>query len=151
MGVGSYSEVNGKDLQAVLGTDYPDRTGQRMEEADLERYRAKRREVCDTLQVLKDYVHVPAQQKRIDSLCLLLQEKESLLSAVMNTFLQLQEAGDLVREKIPVIVSQMKHATKNSETTTEIASLESDKKKKGFWSIFHRKQSFFCNRLIDKT
>lgn len=134
-----------------MGTDYPDRTGQRMEEADLERYRAKRREVCDTLQVLKDYVHVPAQQKRIDSLCLLLQEKESLLSAVMNTFLQLQEAGDLVREKIPVIVSQMKHATKNSETTTEIASLESDKKKKGFWSIFHRKQSFFCNRLIDKT
>ena len=110
-------------------------------EVDLERYRAKRKEVCDTLQVLKDYVHVPAQQKRIDSLCLLLQEKESLLLAVMNTFLQLQEAGDLVREKIPIIVSQMKHATKNSETTTEISSLESNKKKKGFWSIFHRKES----------
>ena len=56
-------------------------------EVDLERYRAKRKEVCDTLQVLKDYVHVPAQQKRIDSLCLLLQEKESILLAVMNTFL----------------------------------------------------------------
>lgn len=108
-------------------------------ETDLERYRAKRREVSDTLRELKDYVHVPAQQKRIDSLCLLLQEKESLLSAVMNTFSQLQETGDIVRKKIPAIVSQMKHVTKNSETMTEISSFENIGKKKAFWSIFHRK------------
>ena len=36
-------------------------------EADLERYRVKRREVCDTLQVLRD-VYVPVQKKQIDSL-----------------------------------------------------------------------------------
>lgn len=76
-------------------------------EADQERYRVKRREVCDTLQVLRDYVHAPEQERQIDTLCLLLQEKEFLLSAVMNTFLQLQETGNFVREKIPVIVSRI--------------------------------------------
>lgn len=110
-------------------------------EADLVRYRAKRKEVCDTLQVLRDYVHAPVQKRQIDSLCLLLQEKESLLSAVMNTFLQLQEAGNFVREKIPVIVSRMKHVPKNSSTVTDAQSFDDSKTKKGFWSIFRRKES----------
>lgn len=110
-------------------------------EADLERYCAKRREICDTLQVLRDYVHVPAHENLIDSLCLLLQEKECLLSAVMNTFLQLQEAGNFVREKIPVIVSRIKHVPKKNNTVTDIQSSDDSKTKKGFWSIFHKKES----------
>lgn len=109
-------------------------------EADLERYRVKRREVCDTLQVLRD-VYVPVQKKQIDSLCLLLQEKESLLSAVMNTFLQLQEAGNFVRKKIPVIVSRMKHVPKNNSLASDMQSSGDSKTKRGFLSIFHRKES----------
>ena len=110
-------------------------------EADLDRYRAKRREVSDALQALRDYVHVPDQKERIDSLCLLLQDKEKLLSAVMNTFLQLQEEGNLVREKIPVIVSRIKHIPDNNQTATASQSLDDSKERKGFWSIFHRKES----------
>lgn len=110
-------------------------------ETDRERYCAKRKEVCDTLQVLRDYAHVSAQKRRIDSLCKLLQEKEALLSAVMNTFLQLQEAGDFVREKIPAIVSRIKHVPENNDMVVNATSFESSGKKRGFWSIFHKKES----------
>lgn len=37
-------------------------------EADQERYRVKRREVCDTLQVLRDYVHAPEQERHVSRL-----------------------------------------------------------------------------------
>lgn len=111
-------------------------------DTDLDRYIAKRREVCDSLQVLREYVKAPDQQNRIDSLCLLLQEKESLLSAVMTTFLQLQEAGDILRQKIPAIVFKVKQIPKNSHTVTDTLSSDNDKQKSGFWrSIFHRKES----------
>lgn len=110
-------------------------------ENDLECYRVKRREICDTLQVLRDYVHTPEQEKQIDSLCSLLQEKECLLSAVMNTFLQLQEVGNSVRKKIPIIVSQIKHISQKNDTVPDIQSSDDPKTEKGFWSIFHRKKS----------
>lgn len=110
-------------------------------EADQERYRVKRREVCDTLQVLRDYVHAPEQERQIDTLCLLLQEKEFLLSAVMNTFLQLQETSSFVREKIPVIVSRIERISPQKQTMTAIQSSAASKMKKGLRSIFHRKES----------
>ena len=110
-------------------------------EADQERYRVKRREVCDTLQVLRDYVHAPEQERQIDTLCLLLQEKEFLLSAVMNTFLQLQETGNFVREKIPVIVSRIERISPQKQTMNAMQSFAASKMKKGLRSIFHRKES----------
>ena len=107
-------------------------------EADQERYRVKRREVCDTLQVLRDYVHAPEQERQIDTLCLLLQEKEFLLSAVMNTFLQLQETGNFVREKIPVIVSPDRAyltSKTNDECYAIFRRLQNEKKGYGLSSI----------------
>ena len=60
---------------------------------------------CDNLQLLKEYVHTPLQKKHIDSLCLLLWNKELLLSKAMHTFEELQGIGDIVQESIPSIVS----------------------------------------------
>ena len=47
---------------------------------DLREYSRKRRGVCDSLQLLKEYVHTPLQKSHIDSLCLLLWNKELLLA-----------------------------------------------------------------------
>lgn len=47
---------------------------------DLREYSRKRHEVCDSLQLLANYVHNPLQKGCIDSLCLLLGKKEFLLS-----------------------------------------------------------------------
>lgn len=112
------------------------------EETELKHYRTKRETICDTLQVLRDYVHTATQQTRIDSLCLLLQEKEALLSAVMRTFTALQDIGDLVSEKIPAIVSKARQEPVLQDTTAYLfLPFKEPKEKKGFWSIFHRKET----------
>ena len=67
-------------------------------------YSYKRYGVCDSLQLLKEYVHTPLQKNRIDSLCLLLWNKEILLSKTMHTFNELQSIGDIVQESIPSII-----------------------------------------------
>ena len=51
---------------------------------DLKNYSYKRYGVCDSLQLLKEYVHTPLQKNRIDSLCLLLWNKEILLFLYEN-------------------------------------------------------------------
>ena len=60
---------------------------------DLREYSRKRRGVCDSLQLLKEYVHTPLQKSHIDSLCLLLWNKELLLAKAMHTFNELQGIG----------------------------------------------------------
>lgn len=77
---------------------------------DLREYSRKCHRVCDNLQFLKEYVHTPLQKKHIDSLCLLLWNKELLLSKAMHTFKELQGIGDIVQESIPV------HCLNSSET-----------------------------------
>ena len=49
-----------------------------------EEYGRKRKNVCDSLHLLKKYVHSPEQQEHIDSLCLLLENKEQLLFTAMR-------------------------------------------------------------------
>ena len=71
---------------------------------DLREYSHKRHRVCDSLQLLKEYVHTPLQKSHIDSLCLLLCKKEILLSKTMHTFTELQDIGSIVHESIPSIV-----------------------------------------------
>lgn len=72
---------------------------------NLKEYSRKCHRGCDNLQLLKEYVHTPLQKKHIDSLCLLLWNKELLLSKAMHTFEELQGIGDIVQESIPSIVS----------------------------------------------
>ena len=77
-------------------------------ESDLWQYREKREKTCGVLKELREFVHVPQQQERIDSVCLLLEQKEMLLAAAMSTFDELESIGETVGEKVPVIVRQMR-------------------------------------------
>lgn len=78
------------------------------DEEDLAGYRDKRTEVCRTLQELGPHIRPSLGQARIDSLCLLLEQKEQLLDSVTQTFDHRQRVGEIVSRKIPVIVSHVR-------------------------------------------
>lgn len=78
------------------------------DEEDLAGYRDKRTEVCRTLQELGSHIRSSSGQARIDSLCLLLEQKEQLLDSVTQTFDHLQRVGEIVSRKISVIVSHVR-------------------------------------------
>lgn len=78
------------------------------DEEDLAGYRNKRTEVCRTLQELGPHIRPSLGQARIDSLCLLLEQKEQLLDSVTQTFDHLQRVGEIVSRKIPAIVSHVR-------------------------------------------
>lgn len=111
---------------------------------DLREYSRKCHRVCDNLQFLKEYVHTPLQKKHIDSLCLLLWNKELLLSKAMHTFKELQGIGDIVQESIPSIVSTARKQTVQQKENVMIPSTgaeDSPKKKGNIWNIFRRKEN----------
>lgn len=83
-------------------------------ETDLKQYREKREEVCDVLSKLRSFVHAPDQKVRIDSVCLMLEQKEMLLLAIMNTFGELGNVGQTVEERLPVIVRQVRKESLNA-------------------------------------
>lgn len=78
------------------------------DEEDLAGYRDKRTEVCRTLQELEPHIRSSSGQSRIDSLCLLLEQKEQLLDSVTQTFDHLQRVDEIVSRKIPAIVSHVR-------------------------------------------
>ena len=111
---------------------------------DLGEYSRKRHGVCDSLQLLKEYVHTPLQKSHIDSLCLLLWNKELLLSKAVHTFKELQDIGDIVQESIPAIVlTARKQAARQKENTAspEAGAGDVPKKKRSFRDIFRRKEN----------
>lgn len=109
-------------------------------EKDLSEYRQKREDVCNTLQILRNYVRLPEQQARIDTLCFLLQEKEHLLSTTMMTFRELEEVSDIVRKKIPVIVSKVQNQLKRESKTDETNDkTKLPQKRKNFLGLFRKK------------
>lgn len=111
---------------------------------DLGEYSRKRHGVCDSLQLLKEYVHTPLQKSHIDSLCLLLWNKELLLSKAVHTFKELQDIGGIVQESIPAIVlTARKQAARQKENTAspETGAGDVPKKKRSFRDIFRRKEN----------
>ena len=100
-------------------------------------YRKKRKDICDTLQILKNNAHTIGLRDRIDSLCFLLKDKEQLLGTVMNTFKRLQSQTDIVNERIPTIISKVE---KLPDNTKEEAVQEKPKRRKNIFSIFRRKE-----------
>lgn len=100
-------------------------------------YRKKRKDICDTLQILKKNAHTIGLRDRIDSLCFLLKDKEQLLGTVMNTFRRLQSQTDIVNERIPTIISKVEKLPDNTE---EEAVQEEPKRRKNIFSIFRRKE-----------
>ena len=115
---------------------------------DLKNYSYKRYGVCDSLQLLKEYVHTPLQKSRIDSLYLLLWNKEILLSKTMHTFNELQSIGDIVQESIPsIILTARRQTVQQKRNMVLFKSGTKDSSKKGIWDIFPLKENkFACQR-----
>ena len=115
------------------------------EKDDLQDYSLKRQSICDSLQCLKKYVYTPQQKNYVDSLCLLLWNKEVLLFKVVETFNELQNVGNIVRERIPTIVSTVqKQDSEKKEGTTYTVEPETaniPKKRWRLWDIFRKKES----------
>lgn len=76
---------------------------------DLKKYRRKRHKICDGLQLLKKHIHTPLQKSHIDSLCLLLWNKEILLFKTIHAFNELLDIGNIVQESIPSIYCSDKY------------------------------------------
>lgn len=103
---------------------------------DLQSYRSRRIGTCDALRSLGMH----GRQEQTDSLCLLLKKKESVLEAVMATFLRLQDVDDIVSEKIPAIVTNVRK--KPEANAPKMVDTENDtpRKENIFQKIFKRKE-----------
>lgn len=115
---------------------------------DIREYSRRCHGVCDSLQLLKEYVHTSLQKSRIDSLCLLLWNKEILLSKTMHTFNELQSIGDIVQESIPsIILTARRQAVQQKRNMVLFKSGTRDSSKKGIWDIFPLKENkLACQR-----
>ena len=102
---------------------------------ELEHYRTIRKGVCDSLQILKQYVCIPEQQAYIDSLCLLLKKKEELLGTAMRTFREFQNINLIVEDRIPAIVSTVRGQTNGHKE--EMGQKDIVEKKKIGWKILN--------------
>lgn len=101
---------------------------------DFALYRKKRAEVWANLMKLKSHFEPGKGQNRIDSLCVLLEQKEHLLDSVMQTFHRLQHVGEFINRKIPAIVSHVQEAAADSASVTAADSLEVEvKPKRNLW------------------
>lgn len=98
-------------------------------------YSERRREICDTLRILKSNAHTTGLQGEIDTLCLLL--KERLLGTVMNTFKRLQSQTDIINERIPSIISKVEDVP---DVPEKKILCEKSAWRKNIFSIFRKKE-----------
>lgn len=100
----------------------------------------KREVTCSTLQGLKRNIMIMEQQRGVDSLCCLLQEKEQLLHVIVNTFSELEEVNSWVQQKIPIIESTV---WSQQKLEPAFGSVERDKqpKRNFFSSLFRKKEN----------
>lgn len=108
--------------------------------AALASYRTKRFEAVATLNMLKIYYPTSEQQVRIDSVCMLLEEKEQHLCKVQETLSAQDETDELIRKRIPDFALQVQR--ENTPTP---------KKKGGLLGLFRKKQKDIPPPLMDKT
>ena len=111
---------------------------------DLKKYRRKRHEICDGLQLLKKHIHTPLQKSHIDSLCLLLWNKEILLFKTIHAFNELLDIGNIVQESIPSIIQTVqKQAVQPKENMSflEFNTKDIPKKKKNVWNVLIKKEN----------
>lgn len=94
-------------------------------------YHTKRLETTITFSKLKKYYSTYEQQSRIDTVCLLLQEKEEHLGKLMEIVATYDETNELIQQRIPTIVSQVR---RENTTTTPT------KKKGGVFGLFRKKE-----------
>lgn len=118
-----------RTFEQLLGLSFSDDLLLSGDTAALASYRTKRLEAVATLYKLKTYYPAPEQQARIDSVCMLLEEKELHLCKVLETLLAQDETEELIRRRIPYLASQV-----------EREDAPETKKKGGFWGLFRKKQ-----------
>lgn len=109
--------------------------------ADFHAYHSRREAVCRNLRSLKPLSS--GQQSRLDSLCLLLEQKEMLLDAVMKTFHHIYGMDEIVSRQIPTIVSSVRKGGLPSsvQSSEEEKSLEpSEARDNFFFRLFKRKE-----------
>lgn len=108
---------------------------------DFHVYRSRREDVCRSLRSLKP--SSPCQQSRLDSLCLLLEQKETLLGMAMQTFRHIYDMDEIVSRQIPAIVSSVRKSSPSSSVrpAKEEKSPEQDEAGGNIFSrIFKRKE-----------
>lgn len=109
--------------------------------ADFHAYHSRREAVCISLRSLKP--SSPGQQSRLDSLCLLLGQKETLLDAVMKTFHHIYRMDEIVSRQILTIVSSAHKGgfPSSVQLSEEEKSLEPSETDDNFFSrLFKRKK-----------
>ena len=81
-------------------------------------------------------------------MCLLLWNKEILLSKTMHTFNELQSIGNIVQESIPsIILTARRQAVQQKRNMVLFKSGTKDSSKKGIWDIFPLKENkLACQR-----
>ncbi|MCM0238795.1 response regulator [Bacteroides fragilis] len=107
-------------------------------EEDYAAYQEKRVATVTLLQNLKAGQEDSLQRACIDSVCILLIEKETKMAAVLQLLENMPDAGEIVHRKIPVVVSQNKVQAARQENTPVVET--SEKKKKNFWSFFRKQE-----------
>lgn len=120
-------------------------------EGDLKIYRREREKTCAVLGKLRQFVRMPEQKTRIDSVCLLLEQKEMLLVAAMQTFDELGAIGEAVDEKLPAIVRQVRRmpvkeapAIPKKEDAADADTIKDEpaREKRNFWkNLFSKKET----------
>lgn len=98
--------------------------------AALSAYRDKRLAAVATLGELKTYYSSAAQQSRIDSVCIFLEQNEAHLYKVLETLSAQDATEEMFYQRIPYIASQVK-----KESAAPV------KKKGGFLGLFRKKQN----------
>ena len=118
-----------RTFEQLLGLSFSDDLLLSGDTTALATYRTKRLEAVATLNKLKIYYPAFEQQARIDSVCIMLEEKELHLWNVLEMLAAQDETDELIRRRIPYIASQVQKIDP-SET----------KQKSGFWGLFRKKQ-----------
>lgn len=138
------SQLAGDNYAALLELSSRAEVAVIWKDEDLKEYHHKRQIICDSLQLLKEHVSTPQQAERIDSLCLLLWNKELLLSKAMETFDELQGVGNLVQREIPAIVSTVQKQypgfKKYEISSSNPQSNDVPRRKWKLLDIFYRKE-----------
>ncbi len=93
-------------------------------------YQMKREAVIYSLNELKKYYPSDIQSSQINKVALLLQEKDRLLSDVMNTLSDFSRADSLMQQSINIIISQ----------TSPQIDLATKKKRGVFFRLFKKKE-----------
>lgn len=107
-------------------------------EEDYAAYQKKRVSTVTLLQNLKAGQEDSLQRACIDSVCHLLAEKETQMTALLQLLENVPDAGEIVHRKIPVVVVHSKKDVPLEKETSAIRTGE--KKKKSFWSLFRKRE-----------